>query len=414
MLRFPSLPKRVEAYHPRLDKGIFGGALLGVLIVTHLAIQNSRNFDRGCFGFSGLDAGRLAFDCSAVVSSGGGTFLGLSNITWGLGFYLAVALLTFVVFWGGAIWRRWAHGARATMLAGGVLYSGYLVYLQVGVIGALCALCLLSATLAGLLFGTQVAILTLDVQSTVTTMTSRFFKRDLTVYVYLVALMAVFIGADLTYFGTLAPADEERAAAHNEQFGGAACRLDTSKEAVPKKGAPLVGFQDITKGPSDASVTVIEYFDPNCPHCKTFHGTMKKVVSEFGEDVRFVYKPFPLGASSLPEVQALYVAQQENKFTEMLEAQYARQSRSGISKRDLRDIASAIGMNPDVLMSRINQNKYRKQIIAQRRKAIEVGVDSTPTVLVNGHFLGSRSYECLSMFIERAKEGKLGATGASS
>jgi protein-disulfide isomerase len=70
-------------------------------------------------------------------------------------------------------------------------------------------------------------------------------------------------------------------------------------------------------------------------------------------------------------------------------------------------------MNPDVLISRIEQNKYRGQIVAQRKKAGQIGVNSTPTVLVNGHFLGSRSPECLRMFIERAQDGKLG-TGSSS
>jgi len=141
---------------------------------------------------------------------------------------------------------------------------------------------------------------------------------------------------------------------------------------------------------------------------------MKKVVAEYEGQVRIVYKPFPLRASSLPEIQALYVANKEGKFSEMLDAQYARQSRSGISERDLRAIASEIDMNPDVLLSRIEQNKYREQIIAQRKKALSVGVDSTPTVLVNGHFLGTRSYECMSMFIDRAKNGKLGASASSS
>jgi predicted DsbA family dithiol-disulfide isomerase len=117
---------------------------------------------------------------------------------------------------------------------------------------------------------------------------------------------------------------------------------------------------------------------------------------------------------SLPEIQALYVAHQEGKFTRMLEAQYARQSRSGISKRDLRAIASNIGMNPDVLLSRIEQNDYRSQIVALRRKARKIGVNSTPTVLVNGHFLGSRSPECMRMFIERAMKGKLGTPSSSS
>lgn len=408
------LRKRLAVYHSRYDKVLFGLSLLGILTVTHLSIQKGRDFDRGCFGFSGLDAGQLAFDCSTVVSSGAGTFLGLSNITWGLGFYLTIALLTFALFRGRAAWRPVIHGARLAGLIGGTLYAGYLVYVQVGVIGALCLLCLTSALITGLLFGVQIAILVLDDQSIETTMTSRFFKRDLTVYVYLVAITAVLVGADLTYFNALAPAQEERASSHKEQFSGAACRLDTSKKPVENNGAPLIGFQDIIKGPSDAPVTVIEYFDPNCPHCKTFHATMKKLVAEYKGQVRFVYKPFPLRASSLPEIQALYVANQEGKFTEMLDAQYARQSRSGISQRDLRAIASEIDMNPDVLLSRIEQNKYREQIIAQRKKALSVGVNSTPTVLVNGHFLGTRSYECMSMFIDRAKNGKLGASASSS
>jgi protein-disulfide isomerase len=239
-------------------------------------------------------------------------------------------------------------------------------------------------------------------------MTDRLFKRDLTAYVYAVAIAAVLIGADLTYFNALKPATEEAAAAHEEQYTGAACKLDAQKDPVDDPSS-LVSFQDITKGASDVSVTIVEYFDPNCPHCKTFHEeTMKALVSEYGDQVRFVFKPFPLRGSSLPEVQALYVAHQEGKFSEMLSAQYARQSRTGISEQDLQAIASEIGMNPDVLMSRIDQNEYREQILKQRKKAISIGVNSTPTVLVNGHFVGSRSLECMKMFIQRAQKGTLG------
>lgn len=413
MALLDSFLKRLQSYSPPLEKGIFGLSLLGVLTVTHLSIQQGRDFDRGCFGFSGLDAGQLAFDCSAVVSSGAGTFLGLSNITWGLGFYVGVAVLTFAIFQAGGAARTALHGARLGGLAGGFLYSGYLVYVQVGVIGALCALCLVSAGLAVLLFGIQVAILVTDDPSFETTMNTRLFKRDLTVYVYLVAFTAVLVGADLTYFNALAPAAGEQAEAERGSASEAACKLDPNTEPVENGGAALVNFQDIRKGDSDASVTIVEYFDPNCPHCKTFHETMKQLVSEYEDEVQFVFKPFPLRGSSLPEIQALYVAHQEGKFSEMLDAQYARQSRSGIGKRDLRDVASEIGMNPDVLLSRIEQGKYRQKILAQRKKAINIGVESTPTVLVNGHFVQSRSPDCMKMFIERAQEGKLGGPASS-
>jgi len=408
-----SVKERLTEYRPTPEHVLFGLSLLGVLTVVHLFIQQGRNFDRGCFGFAGLESGHMGFDCSSVLASGAGTFLGLSNITWGLGFYLIVAALTFAVFWLGARWRIWVHGARALGLTAGLAYSGYLVYVQVAVLESLCALCLVSAVLVALLTGVQGAILTRSFQPSESTMPTRLFKRDLTIYVYLAAITVVLVGADLTYFRALAPADEGRAATQQAQFGGAACQLDSEKSPV-EDPASLVGFQDVTKGPADASVTVVEYFDPNCPHCKTFHNeTMTTLVSEYGDEVQFVYKPFPLRGSSLPEIQALYAAHQEGKFVEMLEGQYARQNRTGIGEQDLRAIASEIGMNPDVLMSRIQEKKYRSQIIQQRRRAIEIGVNSTPTVLINGHFAGSRSTECMRMFIERAQKGTLGTKASS-
>lgn len=407
-----TLKNRLSTYRAIPERIVFGGALFGMVTVFHLVIQQNRDFDRGCFGFSELDAaGQIGFDCSAVVSSGAGTFLGLSNITWGLGFYGAVALLTFLIFSFGNRKRAWLHGVRVGLLTGGVLYSGYLVYVQVQVVEALCALCLLSAIIAAFLFAGQITILAGTFESVESTMSTRLFKRDLTIYVYLAAIATVLVGADFTYFQALAPAETNHERVQKEQFDGAACRLDPKKSSV-EDPASLVGFDDITKGASDASVTVVEYFDPNCPHCKTFHATMKKLVGEYDDEVQFVYKPFPLRGSSLPEVQALYAAHKEGKFGKMLDAQYARQGQSGITKQDLKEIASEIGMNPDVLMSRLEDKKYRKQIIKQRKRAIEIGVESTPTVLVNGQFVGSRSLECMKMFIERAKKGNLGERDA--
>lgn len=408
-----SVKERLNEYRPTPEYLLFGLSLLGVLTVVHLYIQQGRNFDRGCFGLAGLESEQMGFDCSSVLASGAGTFLGLSNITWGLGFYLSVVALTFAVFGLGTRWRAWLHGGRTVALTAGLAYSGYLVYVQVAVLESLCALCLASAVIATLLTGVQGAILIRFAQPSESIMPTRLFKRDLTIYVYLAATAAVLVGADLTYFRALAPADEGRAAAQQEQFGGAACQLDSEKDPV-QDPASLVGFQDVTQGPADASVTVAEYFDPNCPHCKTFHNeTMTTLVSEYGDEVQFVFKPFPLRGSSLPEIQALYAAHQEGKFAEMLEGQYARQNRTGIGEQDLRAIASEIGMNPDVLISRIQKKKYRKQIIQQRRRAIEIGVNSTPTVLINGHFAGSRSTECMRVFIERAQKGTLGAKASS-
>lgn len=246
-------------------------------------------------------------------------------------------------------------------------------------------------------------------------MSAHLLKRQVTIFAYLAVTAMVLIGADVTYFGTVGEnsVDETSpSSAGTVPQAAAQCKLDTTKDPVANKGASLLGFGDITKGNPDAEVTVIEYFDPNCPHCKDFHRVMKKLVDAYKEEVQFIFKPFPLRASSLPEIQALYVAHRSDKFAEMLEAQYRRQGQGGINQSDLRSIAKEIGMDPQVVINRIDQNKYRKQVVQMRKRAIEIGVTSTPTVLVNGHFVESRSLKCMKSFIDRAKAGTLGSTSS--
>ena len=435
--RSSSLQERLGTYRPRWNRGILGLALLGLLVVVHLSIQQGRGFDRGCFGFGAPASVQATFDCSAVVSSGAGTFLGISNVYWGFGFYGLITLLSIALLAAGKRWRVWLNGGRQLALTGGLLYSGYLSYVQFAQLGDLCALCLTSAGVATLLFLTQTASVFTPLRTASLSMTPRFLKRERAVAAYLVAFALVLVGADFAYYNSLddgAPTSREQPVAATADRGAAdavpsdrasaersartdrppsrtaqtACRLDPSKNPV-SDWSSLVNMQDPMQGSAGADVTVIEYFDPNCPHCKDFHEAMKPIVDEYEDEVHFVYKPFPLRSSSLPEVEALYAAAQQGKFFQMLDAQFAQQSRGGIGEQDLRDIAPEIGMKADVLMTKVNQGKHRSYIVQQRQRAIEIGVNSTPTVLVNGHFVRSRSPECMRQFIEQAKSGELGA-----
>ncbi len=406
-----TLRERLRGYRPRLEATVFGLSLLGVLDVVHLLIQKRRIFEDGCLGGSAFGGGPSIFDCAAVTTGTGSKLLGVPNTTWGLGFYGMVGVLTVAVFWVAPRVREWVHGARVGLLTGGIAYSAYLTYLQFGSLKALCLLCLGSALVTTLLFAGQVALLASSPTAPPDSMSSRLVKRQVALFVYLVAAAAVLVGTDLVYFDeTSAAAPQARSA--SESAASAQCELDDSKTPLQDQGSSLVGFQDITEGSNASGVTVVEYFDPNCPHCKDFHQVMKKVVEAHRDEVRFVYKPFPLRRTSLPEIQALYVAAQSDKFSEMLEAQYARQGPGGIVMKDLRAIAKEIGLDPNVLNKRLEQNEYRNQVLQQRKQAVKIGVDSTPTVLINGHFVESRTQECLNTFIEQAKSGTLGGTAS--
>lgn len=235
--------------------------------------------------------------------------------------------------------------------------------------------------------------------------------REVSVMGAAVLLVAVLVGADFAYFDRLEPAVavEEPTSAQAVSAEGVPsgeCMYDPEHPVVEDYTA-LINFFDPSRGNAEAEVTVIEYFDPNCPHCKTIHPIMKEVIQTHGDKARFVFKPFVLWSHSVAQSEALYAAAQEGKFFEMLDLQYAiQQPQTGLSEEQLRAIASEIGMNPDVLIKRIESGLYRRTLAETKDKGVKAGVNSTPAVLINGRFVesDSRNVDCLRKLIDGAAQ----------
>lgn len=395
----PAFRERFAPYRPWAERLLFGFALLGVLVVLHLSIQQGRGFDQGCTGLGLAEGAASTFNCAAVVQSSSGTLLGLSNVVWGLGFYLMVAGLTAVAPFVSRMKSIRARQVRSVLIAGGLFYSAYLVYIQVVDLGQLCALCLASAGIVATLAVVQGIALASSHRSASSAMNVNARKRELALFSSVAVLVVVLAGADMAYFGqpTFAASDTTKVAE--------GCHYDPEQQPVQDVDR-LVSFQDPVMGNADASVTVIEYFDPNCPHCKTMHAVMEQAIEAYGEEARFVFKPMPLWGYSVPQIEAMYAAAQEGKFFEMMDRQFARQQQGGLNLEQLKAIATNIGMNPDVLATRLEQQTYREQVLQARKQAVSIGVSSTPTVLVNGRFIQgtSRSLRCIGAFIEAAQE----------
>lgn len=410
---------RLASYRPILDRTIFGLALLGILTSVHLGIQQERGFDQGCFGFTASQQVEDTFDCAAVTESTASSLFGLSNTTWGLLFYLAVATLTALAAFnvGGKLSQY--KKTRAILILAGFLYTLYLVYFQFFGIGELCALCLTSAGITTLLLVTQV----IDYQKTTPSkmhasmMVASEPRRELTYMGVLALVLITLVGADFAYFDSVDIAGpdiamDDPALAVSENYPGdpsmtgGECLYDPEKATV-EDASRLVTLFDPAKGNPNASVTVVEYFDPNCPHCKTMHPIVERVADTHADKAHFVFKPFVLWPHSIAQSEALYAAAQEGKFFEMLNYQYAiQQPQTGLSLEQLRAIAQEIGMNTDVLMQRLESGIYRRTLSQQKDIAIEAGVTGTPAVLINGRFVDgqSRTVECLQELIDQASE----------
>jgi len=151
---------------------------------------------------------------------------------------------------------------------------------------------------------------------------------------------------------------------------------------------------------------VIEFFDPNCPHCKTLHPILMAAVDSLADEARFVFRPFVISQASLMQVEALHIAAQQGKFFEMMDAQFERQTNRALSMAEMQEISEEIGLDFELLQTRLSSGMYRSLVLRQRQAAFEAGVSAVPSVMINGRFIaaGSRSVGCFAELIDEASQ----------
>ena len=400
----------LKTYRPVIDQGLFVLAILGMIVAVHLWIQQGRGFDQGCWGFNPPSAGEAAtFNCEAVVTSDAGKLFGISNVYWGMLFYALLSVLGFMVAKAAPEAVSRLKKIRAGMIGLGVLYSGYLLNVQINGIGEYCALCLTSAAIMAVMF--LVLLYDMATSKNVEAVEDAEPARSMQFYKIIAGVAVFLIAADLLYFNNLEvqkPATAAIAQSPTSLGSGEAAVDPSAVCTIDERYQPVENYQDLlssfdpTFGPEGAPVTVIEFFDPNCPHCQATHPEIKEVISRYQDEVRFHLIPFPLSERSLPQIEAMYVAKEQGMFIEMLDAQMAVQETRGMPAEQVRELARIIGMDVAQLNNRWRSQIYRRVILQQREKVSATGMSSVPAVLVNGQFVLQKTADCISQFIDNA------------
>jgi protein-disulfide isomerase len=148
---------------------------------------------------------------------------------------------------------------------------------------------------------------------------------------------------------------------------------------------------DLTMGPADAKVTVVEYASMTCPHCAHFSneifGDFKKKYIDTGK-VRYVFREFPLD-NLAAAVSMLARCAGNDKAIPLIETFYAKQQdwafTNGSPVPKLFDIAKQAGFTQESFDKCLTNQKLLDQITAQRSRAGDTfGVNATPTFFING------------------------------
>ncbi len=160
---------------------------------------------------------------------------------------------------------------------------------------------------------------------------------------------------------------------------------------------------DPARGPDDAKVTIIEFSDFQCPYCARFHAqTLPRILDEYGDQIRFVYRDFPLEnihPRARPAAIAAECADDQGKFWEYHDLLFTNQT--ALDDASLKGYASQLGLDNDDFASCYDAKKHDGEVSEDLSAGLEVSVTGTPTFFINGRrVVGAQAYETFKAIID--------------
>jgi protein-disulfide isomerase len=177
------------------------------------------------------------------------------------------------------------------------------------------------------------------------------------------------------------------------------------------KNLPLAGSP--SKGPEDAPVTVVEFADFECPHCKLAVPMVDAVLAAHPDKVRLVYKFVELSmhVHAEPAARAAWAAGQQGKFWEMEHLLFERQDH--LEQADLERYAQILKLDLAQFKTDMDSAAAKDRLAQDKKLEDDIKLEGTPTIYVNGRELQLEADENLEERVA-AELGVPPATGPSA
>ncbi|MFQ5665503.1 MAG: thioredoxin domain-containing protein [Candidatus Binatia bacterium] len=349
-------------------------------------------------------------NCDVVLGSRYASLAGFSVATWAILYYLGILGLA-----GGGVAARRAS-MRATLAAlafasavWGVLFSIYMAVIAFAVLHAVCMMCGTLYLVNVGLFGTAWRLRS-ALRVGRRRQAARRSGQDQLVFAssLIVALALVGLGSweALGRGGQLATAaaiQRQRPDFYRWYFARPVAQLpaDTGRNA---------------RGDPNAPVTIVEFSDFECGHCAAFHKSLEEVLHRVGRDVRVVFRHFPLDRSCNPGVPtrvhpeaclaavASECAAEQGKFWQFQDLLFTHQRQLG--RAFLLQYAARVGLDVPRFTGCLGSSTARARVERDAQEGAELGIDSTPTIFINGRRIkGALDPELLRSAVTLARAG---------
>lgn len=186
----------------------------------------------------------------------------------------------------------------------------------------------------------------------------------------------------------------------------------TSTPAAATRGADKAAIlsvrpDDYVEGDPNAPITLIEYASFTCPHCAHFNNVelpeLKKKWIDTGK-VKLVYRDFPLDQTAAKASELARCAGRDKYFA-VVDLIFRGQGNWATASDPIAELSKSLriaGMGEKEVKACLADQKVADAVVASYRSGEQVGVDSTPTLFINGEqFKGARSIDELDATFDK-------------
>ena|SRR5262245_33788425 len=146
-----------------------------------------------------------------------------------------------------------------------------------------------------------------------------------------------------------------------------------------------VTSNDNIQGDANALIVLVEYGDYQCPHCGHAYPIVKRVQQQFGKQLAFVFRNFPLNEihpAAEAAAETAEFAAANGRFWEMHDAIFENQA--DLSPEMLLELAARLNLRFHELQAAWANQIYRRQVYDDFIGGVRSGVNGTPTFFING------------------------------
>jgi len=148
-----------------------------------------------------------------------------------------------------------------------------------------------------------------------------------------------------------------------------------------------VAANEPSRGPADAPVTIVEYSDFECPFCARVLPTLQQVTETYGDQVRIVYRDYPLAihANAQLAAEAAQCAHLQDQFWAYHDKLFENQR--ALDEAALKKYAADLELDTKQFTQCLDERTQQAGVVAETSQGNALGVTGTPAFFINGRFI---------------------------